>query len=119
MAWPCGMRQRPPSEWPMACTMPTMAFENAAPAISEASARLVRASVSAPEALDRAFLDELTALNDLFHREYGVPLTLSELGVSRDDLPAVAKQARYDGAALYNETEITLEDAMAVLEAAY
>ena len=32
----------------MACTMPTMAFENAAPAISEASARLVRASVSAP-----------------------------------------------------------------------
>ena len=41
------------------------------------------------------------------------------LGVSRDDLPAVAKQARYDGAALYNETEITLEDAMAVLEAAY
>lgn len=74
---------------------------------------------AAPEALDRAFLDELTALNDLFHREYGVPLTLSELGVSRDDLPAVAKQARYDGAALYNETEITLEDAMAVLEAAY
>ena len=74
---------------------------------------------AAPEALDRAFLDELTALNDLFHREYGVPLTLSELGVSRDDLPAVAKQARYDGAALYNETEITLEDAMTVLEAAY
>ena len=32
---------------------------------------------------------------------------------------ALAKQARYDGAALYNETEITLEDAMAVLEAAY
>ena len=74
---------------------------------------------AAPEALDRAFLDELTALNDLFHREYGVPLTLSELGVSRDDLPAVAKQARYDGAAPYHETEITLEDAMAVLEAAY
>ena len=80
---------------------------------------LAPARAAAPEALDRAFLDELTALNDLFHREYGVPLTLSELGVSRDDLPAVAKQARYDGAALYNETEITLEDAMAVLEAAY
>lgn len=72
-----------------------------------------------PEARDRAFLDELIALNGLFHREHGVPLRLSELGVSRDDLPAVAKQARYDGAALYNETEITLEDAMTVLEAAY
>ena len=44
---------------------------------------------------------------------------MKELGVTREDLPAVAKQARYDGAALYNETEITLEDAMAVLEAAY
>ena len=83
------------------------------------SRRGCQAPRAAPEALDRAFLDELTALNDLFHREYGVPITLSELGVSRDDLPAVAKQARYDGAALYNETEITLEDAMAVLEAAY
>ncbi len=48
-----------------------------------------------------------------------MPLRLSELGVTREDLPAVAKQARYDGAALYNETEITLEDALAILEAAY
>ena len=76
-------------------------------------------ATATPEARDRAFLDELIALNGLFHREHGVPLRLSELGVSRDDLPAVAKQARYDGAALYNETEITLEDAMTVLEAAY
>ena len=45
--------------------------------------------------------------------------TLSELGVTREDLPAVAKQARYDGAALYNETEITLEDALEILEATY
>ena len=41
------------------------------------------------------------------------------LGVTREDLPAVAKQARYDGAALYNETEITLEDALEILEATY
>ena len=48
-----------------------------------------------------------------------MPITLAELGVSREDLPAVAKQARYDGAALYNETEISLEDALEVLEATY
>lgn len=48
-----------------------------------------------------------------------MPLTLSELGVARDQLPAVAKQARYDGAALYNVTEITLEDALEILDAAF
>lgn len=68
---------------------------------------------------DLVFCDELFAMNELFNREYGVPLKLSELGVGREQLQAVAKQARYDGAALYNETEITIEDAMAILEAAY
>ena len=54
------------------------------------------------EERDRAFSEHLFSLNDLYHERYGVPLTLSELGVARDQLPAVAKQARYDGAALYN-----------------
>ncbi|MFR1640969.1 MAG: iron-containing alcohol dehydrogenase, partial [Eggerthellaceae bacterium] len=70
-------------------------------------------------ARDEAFAEHLFSLNDLYHDAYGVPLRLSDLGVERAQLEAVAKQARYDGAALYNETEITLEDAMAVLEAAY
>nr|WP_232501831.1 iron-containing alcohol dehydrogenase [Eggerthella sp. YY7918] len=68
---------------------------------------------------DHAFCEHLFALNDLYHEKYGVPLRLSELGVARDDLPAVAQQARYDGAALYNETEITLEVAREILEAAF
>lgn len=83
------------------------------------SARESFASLSTPADRDLVFVDELFAMNELFHCEYGVPLTLSELGVARDQLPAVAKQARYDGAALYNATEITLEDAMEVLEATY
>ena len=52
-------------------------------------------------------------------QQYGVPLKLSELGVAHDQLPAVARQARYDGAALYNEAEITLDDALEILEATY
>lgn len=71
------------------------------------------------EERDRAFSEHLFSLNDLYHERYGVPLTLSELGVARDQLPAVAKQARYDGAALYNVTEITLEDALEILDAAF
>lgn len=87
-------------------------------ALAPARAAGLGANASSDER-DRAFCEHLTSLNDLYHDTYGVPLRLSELGVTREDLPAVAKQARYDGAALYNETEITLEDALAILEAAY
>nr|WP_221898906.1 iron-containing alcohol dehydrogenase [Gordonibacter massiliensis (ex Traore et al. 2017)] len=72
-----------------------------------------------PAERDLAFCDELFALNERYHRDYGVPLKLSELGVEHNQLAAVAKQARYDGAALYNEVEITLEDALEILEATY
>ena len=87
-------------------------------ALAPARAAGLGANASSDER-DRAFCEHLASLNDLYHDAYGVPLRLSELGVTREDLPAVAKQARYDGAALYNETEITLEDALAILEAAY
>ena len=48
-----------------------------------------------------------------------MPPTVSAWGVPHALLPAVAKQARYDGAALYNEAEITLDDALEILEATY
>ena len=70
-------------------------------------------------ARDEAFAEHLFSLNALYHDAYGVPLRLSDLGVERAQLEAVAKQARYDGAALYNATEVTVEDALRILEAAY
>lgn len=48
-----------------------------------------------------------------------MPLALHELGVEREQLDAVAKQARYDGAALYNAVEVTVDDARAILERVY
>lgn len=72
-----------------------------------------------PNERDRAFEEHLFSLNQLYHENYGVPLQLRELGVEQDQLEAVAKQARYDGAALYNETEITVEVALGILQAAY
>ena len=68
---------------------------------------------------DQAVCEALFALNKGFHEKHGVPLTLRELGIEHDQLEAVAKQARYDGAALYNATEVTIKDAMEILEAAY
>lgn len=72
-----------------------------------------------PAERDLAFCDELFALNAHYHNAYGVPITLSELGISRNALDDVAKQARYDGAAVYNQTEVTLQTARDILEAAY
>lgn len=68
---------------------------------------------------DALFETELFTMNDFYRREYGVPTQLRELRVSREELPAVAKQARYDGAALYNKQEVTEEAALEILEAAY
>lgn len=68
---------------------------------------------------DALFEAELFTMNDFYHREYGVAITLSELGVTKNDLPSIAKQARYDGAALYNKQEITEEVALSILEAAF
>lgn len=68
---------------------------------------------------DALFETELFSLNDFFRRIYGIPTKLSEMGISRKELAAVAKQARYDGAALYNKQEITEEVAFTILEAAY
>lgn len=67
---------------------------------------------------DKVFAASIHDINQRFNKEFGVPITLSELGITPDQLPAVAKQARYDGAALYNESEITLEAALSILEAA-
>ncbi len=87
-------------------------------ALAPARAAALEAGADA-DARDAAFVEHLFSLNEQYRDGYGVPLKLAELGVAREDLPAVAKQARYDGAALYNQTEITLEDALAILEAAY
>lgn len=72
-----------------------------------------------PADRDLAVCDELFAMNERFHTAYGVPTKLSELGLERGVLEEVAKQARYDGAALYNETEITIDAALDILNAAY
>jgi alcohol dehydrogenase len=72
-----------------------------------------------PKQADEAVSAELFSQNEHFHRTYGTPITLSELGVNFEDLPVIANKARYDGAALYNVQEVTVEAAMAILEAAF
>lgn len=68
---------------------------------------------------DKEFFLLLQRMNARFSKDFGVPITLHEVGVEREMLDAVAQQARYDGAALYNEFEITLEVAQRILQAAW
>jgi alcohol dehydrogenase len=72
-----------------------------------------------PIEADRAFEAALFQMNSRLHDAYGVPILLAEANVGHDSLPAVARQARYDGAALYNRQEITEEAALEILEASY
>lgn len=82
-------------------------------------ARAAQLADASADERDRAACEVLFALNERFHEKHGVPLTLRELGIEHDQLEAVAKQARYDGAALYNAVEVTVEDALEILEAVY
>ncbi len=72
-----------------------------------------------PAERSREFAAFLQRMNVAFNEEFAVPIMLRDVGVERDMLDAVAKQARYDGAAIYNEAEVTLEAARAILEAAW
>ncbi len=74
---------------------------------------------SGPGERDGEFLLLVKSMNELFNERYDVPIRLGELGVDRKDLEAVARQARYDGAALYNESEVSVAAALEILEAAY
>ena len=79
---------------------------------------LDKSSLTAEER-DILFSAALFELNQYLHDHYDVPITLSQLGVERAILPKVARQARYDGAALYNKHEVTEEIALHILEEAY
>lgn len=68
---------------------------------------------------DEAVCETIFSLNEHFHKKHGVPLTLRDMGIEHSQLEPVAKQARYDGSALYNVTEVTIENAMEILEAVY
>lgn len=72
-----------------------------------------------PRQADEAFCSELFAQNEFLNRSFGVPITLKELGVTTDQLADVARQARYDGSALYNCQEFSLEETQEILEAAF
>ncbi|HNZ64599.1 MAG TPA: iron-containing alcohol dehydrogenase [Smithella sp.] len=58
-------------------------------------------------------------INDNLHKLCGLPLTLSQAGVTKDKLESIAQVALNDGAMAFCPVEISHEEAMDVLQAAF
>jgi alcohol dehydrogenase len=54
-----------------------------------------------------------------YHDFCNLPITLSQAGVKREDFPAIAHAALNDGAMIVNPKQVTFDDVMAILDAAY
>lgn len=54
-----------------------------------------------------------------YHELCGLPVTLSQAGVKREDLEAVARTALNDGAMIVNPKQAGFDDVMSILDAAY
>lgn len=67
----------------------------------------------------RAAVAAVRAMGQRLHTACGLPVTLREAGVQREQLPAIARVALDDGSVTFNPDDMTLESALAVLEKAY
>lgn len=76
-------------------------------------------AVGVTEAAARRASVRVRALNDELHRLCGAPTTLSAAGVKRDQLERIARLAIDDGSLTYNPEDVTYEDALGVLSAAF
>lgn len=80
-------------------------------------ARLWSPELAAAELPD--FLDSLEAFLVALRKYAGLPSTLAQAGVTRDQLPAVVERAWMDGSLLTNPVELSKADLLALLEAAF
>jgi alcohol dehydrogenase len=58
-------------------------------------------------------------LNKTLNQLCGMPITLKDAGVKREQLPDIAKTAQGDGSLIFNRAEADFQDIMGILEAAY
>jgi alcohol dehydrogenase len=67
----------------------------------------------------KVFSALLFEMNEQLNKEFQIPIRLKEVGIKESSLASVAHAARYDGAALYNESEFTEDDALKILKEAF
>ncbi len=79
----------------------------------------VRTFADKPIDRARAAVQAVRDLQKKLHDLSGLPLTLKEAGVPKEKLAEIAKAAVNDGSCTYNPDDVTVKDAMALLEKAY
>ena len=67
----------------------------------------------------KAAIQAVRNLNKRLHELSGLPLTLSEAGVTQDKLEEIARAAINDGACTYNPEDVTYEVALEILKKAF
>lgn len=83
---------------------------------------LAGAEVYSSTSQNQRSLKAIEVIKDLIrqlHNKAGLPMTLSEVGVKKEDFEQIARTALNDGALLFNPREVTYEDIMSILEKAY
>ncbi len=64
-------------------------------------------------------IEAVRALNHLLHDKTGMPLTLSEAGVTEEQLPVIARTAINDGAMAFNPRDAGYDDVLTLLRQAF
>lgn len=67
----------------------------------------------------KAAVKYVVSLQRTLHRLTGLPVTLREAGVTKEDFAAVAQTALNDGAIIVNPRQVDEKDAIRILDAAY
>ncbi len=67
----------------------------------------------------RAAIQAVRSLNAKLNELSGLPLTLSSAGVTREQLPAIAKATINDGSCTYNPEEVVYEEVLDILNRAF
>jgi len=74
---------------------------------------------TAPEQRALEAVKTVRQLNSTLNRLSGMPVTLKEAGVKREQFEQIARTAQDDGSLMFNREEAGFEDILKILEAAY
>ena len=75
--------------------------------------------VGAKETTAKSCIESVIALRERVKKLCGLPTTLKEVGVKKEDLAKIASRAPDDGSSFYNPREVTATDLMPYLERAW
>lgn len=76
-------------------------------------------SRTAPEKRAEQSVAAVRQLNSTLNQLTGMPVTLKDAGVKKEQLEEIAKTAQGDGSLIFNPEEADFQDIMGILEAAY